>query len=107
MVKKFQRTKEDFTCEHCGEAVAGDGYTNHCPKCLYSKHVDIFPGDRLEECLGLMTPVAIEEKKSVYRLTHRCQKCGYEKVNTITDNDSRDALYTLAKRLAEKNSGAR
>ena len=24
----------------------GNGYTNHCPKCLWSKHVDINPGDR-------------------------------------------------------------
>ncbi|HCR42265.1 TPA: hypothetical protein DIV45_02815, partial [Patescibacteria group bacterium] len=38
--KNFIRTKEDFTCENCGHRVKGSGYTNHCPKCLYSQHVD-------------------------------------------------------------------
>ena len=40
---KFKRKKENFVCENCGAEVKGDGFTNHCPKCLYSKHVDIFP----------------------------------------------------------------
>ncbi|MFA6992594.1 MAG: RNHCP domain-containing protein, partial [Candidatus Gracilibacteria bacterium] len=41
MPKRFSRTIEDFVCEKCGAKVKGDGYTNHCPKCLWSKHVDI------------------------------------------------------------------
>jgi Zn finger protein HypA/HybF involved in hydrogenase expression len=48
----FKRTIEDFTCEHCGEQVTGNGFTNHCPQCLWSKHVDIDPGDRLALCGG-------------------------------------------------------
>ena len=42
----FTRKVEDFTCEHCGREVHGNGYTNHCPHCLHSKHVDVNPGDR-------------------------------------------------------------
>jgi hypothetical protein len=38
--KRFQKTVEDFVCEHCGHPVAGNGYTNHCSQCLWSKHVD-------------------------------------------------------------------
>ncbi len=76
-VKKFQKRKEDFVCENCGEKVKGSGYTNHCPKCLWSKHVDIFPGDRLEDCGGMMEPVDVESKKgSRFVLVHKCVKCG-------------------------------
>ncbi|MEK7158524.1 MAG: RNHCP domain-containing protein, partial [Patescibacteria group bacterium] len=46
MSRTFQRRVEDFTCESCGAQVTGDGYTNHCPQCLVSKHVDVYPGDR-------------------------------------------------------------
>ncbi|MFA5023297.1 MAG: RNHCP domain-containing protein, partial [Candidatus Paceibacterota bacterium] len=34
MSQNFKRQIEDFVCEHCGEKVVGNGYTNHCPRCL-------------------------------------------------------------------------
>jgi len=46
--KKFQKRIENFTCEKCGLFVKGTGYTDHCPNCLWSKHMDINPGDRKE-----------------------------------------------------------
>ena len=55
--KRFTRTIENFTCGICGTEVKGSGYTDHCPKCLWSEHVDIFPGDRKAECGGLMEPI--------------------------------------------------
>ena len=58
--RSFQRRIENFVCEHCGEKVIGDGYTNHCPKCLWSKHVDVNPGDRMAHCGGMMKPEALE-----------------------------------------------
>ncbi len=77
IVKKFTKVKEDFVCENCGQEVKGDGFTNHCPKCFYSKHVDIFPGDRLEECHGMLKPVDIEfAKGGRYIILHKCEKCG-------------------------------
>jgi hypothetical protein len=51
--RKFQRTREDFTRERCRTFVKGGGYTNHCPECLWSKHVDVNPGDRQATCQGL------------------------------------------------------
>ena len=60
MSATFIRKTEDFVCENCGQEVKGNGYTNHCPRCLYSKHVDINPGDRASDCGGLMKPVAVE-----------------------------------------------
>lgn len=92
----FTRTKEDFVCEHCGEFVAGSGYTNHCPKCLWSKHVDVSPGDRAEKCGGLMEPVGIEGSSPAYRIVHRCKKCGVVRRVTADAGDSTEAILALA-----------
>ena len=99
-MKQFQRTVEDFTCEHCGVDVKGDGYTNHCPSCLWSKHVDVNPGDRASSCGGLMKPVALERTGDEYVLTHRCVTCQHEKRNRTSKEDSSDALVALAAKLA-------
>lgn len=88
MSNKFIKNVEDFKCEHCGEAVVGDGYTNHCPACLWSKHVDIYPGDRANECGGLMLPKSLELLGGEYILTHRCEICGGEKRNKTAKNDN-------------------
>ena len=94
--KKFKRTREDFTCEHCGKQVRGTGYTNHCPRCLWSKHVDINPGDRRAECQGLMEPVSLETKAGGYIIVHRCAKCGHEKRNKTSPNDDYEAILKLS-----------
>ncbi len=96
MPKKFIKNKEDFVCEKCGFKVVGDGYTNHCPKCLYSKHVDVNPGDRLAKCGGLMKPVMVEGTQKEYVLTHECVLCGYKKRNKVASEDSVDALAAIA-----------
>ncbi len=92
---KFQRTKEDFACEHCGAHVVGDGYTNHCPKCLWSKHVDINPGDRAALCSGMMEPVALEGSTPKYLILHRCVSCGFEKRNGVHSADDTAALLAI------------
>ena len=71
MAVNFKRKIEDFVCGNCGENIKGDGYTNHCPKCLWSKHVDINPGDRASDCGGLMEPSKMEAKGGDYDLTHK------------------------------------
>ena len=60
-MKKFNMIDEDFTCENCHQYTSKLNYTarDHCPHCLYSKHVDIMPGDRLNQCQGLMQPIGI------------------------------------------------
>ncbi|RKU25601.1 hypothetical protein C6499_14735 [Candidatus Poribacteria bacterium] len=95
MNKKFQRHIEDFTCAHCGTAVKGDGYTNHCPECLWSRHVDINPGDRSAFCQGMMEPVGFTVKHGDYILTHRCTTCGIEKNNKTSKNDNFEAILRL------------
>lgn len=92
----FKRTVEDFTCEHCGARVKGSGYTNHCPKCLWSKHVDKEPGDRKEVCGGMMEPVALEGSSPEYRIVHHCVRCGATRRISADPADHKEALLAIA-----------
>jgi hypothetical protein len=96
LMKLFKKRTEDFTCEHCGTKVQGNGYTNHCPNCLWSKHVDQNPGDRLNECKGLMEPVGIEQKDGQNVILQRCIKCKFEKRNKVEPNDNYDIIVQLS-----------
>lgn len=92
----FIRTKEDFTCEKCGFFVEGSGYTNHCPKCLWSKHVDIDPGDRLATCQGLMEPVGVETRGREHFILHKCIICGHERPNGVAKEDDFGEVVRLS-----------
>lgn len=96
-VKHFIRQREDFVCKKCGAKVAGTGYTNHCPNCLWSKHVDqATPGDRTCLCQGLMEPIGVEVKNGGYTLTYRCLKCGKISKNKTAENDSFETILNLS-----------
>jgi hypothetical protein len=97
---KFQRNKEDFVCAHCGASVIGTGYTNHCPHCLWSKHVDIHPGDRAADCGGMMEPIGVEGTVARYRVLQRCQKCGFERRNDVQPEDNMESVVALAEKRA-------
>jgi hypothetical protein len=96
----FTRTIEDFTCGHCGAMVKGNGYTNHCPKCLWSKHVDKNPGDRAEVCGGLMEPIRIEGTADDTRIIHRCLKCGVERPVKTSPEDDTEVIIAIAEKAA-------
>ncbi|MBU0975385.1 MAG: RNHCP domain-containing protein [Patescibacteria group bacterium] len=79
-----------FVCKKCRKKVlsAKNGKCrNHCTFCLYSKHVDIAPGDRMHSCKGLMTPSNIAKRKSGYYILHICEKCGIKKWNKVQEDD--------------------
>lgn len=97
MSLSFKKTTEDFVCENCGKTVTGNGYTNHCPHCLHSKHVDIHPGDRSCSCQGLMKPIAVVSKKGGYAITFKCQKCGAQKQCKSAKNDDFDVMLAIVK----------
>ncbi len=87
---RFTHINEHFCCENCGQAVAPvkTGCRNHCPHCLVSKHVDVFPGDRASECQGLMDAVAYElDGKKGLVLHFRCRLCGAQKRNMAARED--------------------
>ena len=77
--KRFQKNDNGFQCRNCGFAVKPLGVTSrdHCPKCLCSIHIDINPGDRANDCLGLLRPVQVlPDPKKGYIIVYRCEKCG-------------------------------
>ncbi|MBI4127820.1 MAG: RNHCP domain-containing protein [Parcubacteria group bacterium] len=90
--KQFRRRIESFRCIVCGFMVVGDGYTNHCPKCLTSKHVDIFPGDRANPCQGIMVAQAALYRDQEWYLVHRCERCRTIKSNRVSPRDSEEAI---------------
>lgn len=92
----FTRRVEDFTCEHCGVHVKGDGYTNHCPKCLWSKHVDVEPGDRAATCGGLMEPVGVVGTTAKYRIVERCIRCKAKRLIDVGKGDDMHAVLAIA-----------
>jgi len=95
MNKKFQRCRESFVCLNCGAEIVGNGYTNHCPYCLWSKHVDINPGDRAEHCAGQMQPIKVLLKHGKLIIQHRCLKCGIIRNIKASEGDNKDLLYPL------------
>lgn len=96
-----------FSCGHCKKEVSTSGnigthQRNHCPFCLYSKHVDIAKGDRQETCHGLMLPLALTFKKEgngrvgELMLVHQCQRCGRFSINRIAgDDDVAEIMQTF------------
>ncbi len=96
----FIPRQEPFDCEHCAVHVKPliDGsYRNHCPKCLWSKHVDRDgPGDRKSECEGLMKPVGIDFRRNKgWMIVHRCEECGKEIRNSTACDDDISVLSLL------------
>ncbi len=93
---QFTRRKEDFCCDVCETDVKGNGYTNHCPECLSSKHVDINPGDRASPCHGTMLATALEMKNGTQYIVHKCEKCGFTRRNKVAKEDNFNAILALS-----------
>ena len=103
MAKKFQRRTEGFTCERCGCRVLGNGYTNHCPACLWSKHVDVMPGDRASKCGGPMEPIDVQLRKGQYILLHECLVCGHVKLNKSAREDNFEQILIAARKAVPRD----
>jgi len=98
MPKHFIKIKENFTCDNCNHQVIGTGYTNHCPNCLYSKHVDQnIPGDRSSSCQALMKPITSQLKSDQFIITHQCLKCQKTIKNKAFKNDNQKKLISLSR----------
>lgn len=97
-MKKFNMIDDEFICINCKKKVSKLNYTarDHCPFCLYSKHVDINPGDRQNDCLGLLKPIGIEKFKDSYKILYKCEKCGEHHKNIMAKDDNLDLIITLS-----------
>ncbi len=98
-MKRFNELDEGFICENCGKEVKPLGYTSrdHCPYCLYSKHVDINPGDRENSCKGLLKPIGIEKYKDTYKILYQCEKCHQEHKNIIAKDDDEEQIINISR----------
>lgn len=98
-MSNFTVIDEEFICENCNTKVPKLGYScrNHCPVCLYSKHVDINPGDRQEKCHGLLEPISVEtSSKKGYIIISKCKKCGAIRKNKAAEDDNMDLIIKLS-----------
>lgn len=100
-MKKFKMIDEEFICENCNQKVEKLNYTarDHCPYCLYSKHVDINPGDRRNDCQGLLQPIGIEKYKNTYKIIYKCEKCNKLHKNIMAIDDDYDIIINLSKNI--------
>lgn len=103
--------KNEFICSHCSKTVAADfnigtKNRNHCPKCLWSLHVDEkVAGDRKSDCKREMEPIGLTFKKSMNKydksgkgelmLVHCCVKCGKININRLAGDDDSDLILKI------------
>ncbi|MFB8378020.1 RNHCP domain-containing protein [Paenibacillus taichungensis] len=65
--------------------------------CLFSKHLDNKPGDRLSSCKGLMKPIQLEySSKKGYQIVHECTSCKKMQRNKIAfDTKQEDDILSF------------
>ena len=92
-----------FRCRHCRldvpSSAPGTAHRNHCPHCLWSRHVDDAPGDRAaaELCGSAMEPIAVSVRGGgEWVLVHRCTGCGTVHLNRTAGDDSPLLLVHIA-----------
>jgi DNA-directed RNA polymerase subunit RPC12/RpoP len=91
---RIRDINQDFRCINCGTmvpssyAVAGVRNRNHCPYCLWSRHLDWREaGDRLSACRAPMRPVGLT--------VHQCARCGALDINRIAADDDAIGLMLV------------
>ena len=91
-----------FLCNNCKKLVNESGnigtlHRNHCPYCLFSKHLDDKkPGDRESKCHGKMEPIALAYKKDgEIMLVHKCEVCADISTNRISADDSEEEILNV------------
>lgn len=97
-MKRFTMRDEDFICENCKAKVEKLKVSarDHCPFCLYSKHVDINPGDRKNTCQGLLKPIGIEKFRDTYKIIYQCEKCHQLHKNSMASDDDMEKIIELS-----------
>ena len=111
-----------FPCIHCEAFVPitkdmGTDNRNHCPFCLWSKHVDNqTPGDRASTCQKEMAPVGLTfkhegvdkfgaMKQGEIMIVHKCTGCKIYNINRIAADDTPEkiiALFDASLKLSKK-----
>jgi hypothetical protein len=98
---RHRRTPDTFRCKRCRFEVPthapGTRHRNHCPLCLWSRHLDDAPGDRAAGCAGQMEPIGVTvQRDGEWSLVHRCGSCSHVRLNRIAGDDNPLTLMQLA-----------
>ena len=96
--RKFTKNDNGFVCANCGQVVQPLGYTSrdHCPNCLVSIHIDINPGDRANDCQGLLISCGITYNNNKgYVINYKCNKCGKLHNNKTAEDDNFDTILKV------------
>jgi len=110
--KQDNSIKKSFSCSQCSRQVPFSGFIgtehrNHCPFCLWSKHVDLKkPGDRKASCLAKMKPIGLTFKREgtdkygilkqgELMLIHECLGCDKISINRIAGDDSPERILNV------------
>ncbi len=100
----MSRDPRTFRCGNCrldvGLDAPGTRHRNHCPNCLWSRHVDDdVPGDRAADCHAVMEPIAVcVRANGEWALVHRCGGCETVRLNRTAGDDNALMLMRLAVR---------
>ena len=109
-----------FQCSHCHKWVSynktiGTNHRNHCPYCLWSKHLDSDePGDRKSTCQGEMEPIGLtfkqeginkygEVKQGELMFIHQCLKCGKISINRLAADDNPQVILEVFEESKQLN----
>lgn len=103
---------EYFICSKCHKEIPvnkqmGTHNRNHCPFCLWSKHVDLkVAGDRESSCHNLMKPIGLtfkhegDDKQGELMLIHQCLDCSKVSINRLAaDDDEKNILEVFENSL--------
>lgn len=108
----LKHREKGFNCLHCNNYVSTESFIsgvqnrNHCPYCLWSRHVDSrLAGDRLAACKAQMKPVGLTLKRvhkkypqkaqGELMLIHQCVVCGKVSINRIAADDDTQTVVEV------------
>ena len=98
--KIFTERNESFVCENCGTIVTKNVTTSrdHCTECLYGKHVDYNPGDRLQRCKGLLKPIGLKVHDGKQQIVYACMFCGERRFSLVQSDDNYDEIILISQK---------
>jgi hypothetical protein len=104
-------SEDGFLCKHCNTYITSASFPsgvknrNHCPCCLWSRHMDWREaGDRLSACKALMKPIGLTVKTTSKKygsgwgelmLIHLCTECESLSINRIAADDMEQRIFNV------------
>lgn len=98
---KFKKNNETFSCIHCGGTVPQHPTSSrdHCNNCLFGLHVDVNPGDRLNQCKGVLEPVGLKIANGKKQIVYTCQKCEKRVFCIVAPDDNKEEIIKLSSKV--------